>query len=54
MELQAREIASWGREVFVKIPVTNTYGEFSGALIRRLSTAGVRVNVDRHPDARSG
>ena len=45
MELQAREIASWGRQVFVKIPVTNTHGEFTGRLIRRLSAAGVRVNA---------
>jgi transaldolase len=45
MELQAREIASWGAQVFVKIPVTNTHGEFTGRLIRRLSAAGVRVNA---------
>src|SRR5262245_43660539 len=45
MEGQAREIASWGGNVFVKIPVTNTRGEFAGGLIRRLSTAGVRVNA---------
>src|SRR5215831_17751982 len=45
MELQAREIASWGDHVFVKIPVTNTRGEFTGRLIRRLSAAGVRINA---------
>lgn len=45
MEAQAREIASWGRNVNVKIPVTNTKGEFSGALIERLSKAGVQLNV---------
>lgn len=45
MELQAREIASWGSNVFVKIPVTNTRGAFAGRLIRRLSSAGVRVNA---------
>jgi transaldolase len=45
MELQAYAIASWGPNVFVKIPVTNTRGEFSGPLISRLSSAGVQVNV---------
>ena len=45
MEKQALEIASWGKNVNVKIPVTNTRGEFSGALVERLSRAGVQVNV---------
>ncbi len=45
MEKQAYEIASWGRNVNVKIPVTNTKGEFSGPLIERLSRTGVVVNV---------
>jgi len=45
MELQAREIASWGKNVFVKIPVTNTLGESAAPLIRRLSAAGVQINV---------
>jgi transaldolase len=45
MEAQARVIASWGPNVNVKIPVTNTKGEFSGDLIRRLSGSGVILNV---------
>jgi transaldolase len=45
MEAQALEIASWGHNVNVKIPVTNTRKEFSGALIERLSKAGVKLNV---------
>jgi len=45
MEHQAMEIASWGTNVYVKIPVTNTKQEFSGQLIENLSAAGVRVNV---------
>ena len=45
MEAQAREIASWGKNVNVKIPVTNTKKEFAGALIERLSKAGVQLNV---------
>lgn len=45
MERQAKEIASWGKNVNVKIPVTNTKGEFAGDLIKRLSESGVVVNV---------
>lgn len=45
MERQAMEIASWGKNVNVKIPVTNTKGEFSGPLVGKLSKAGVTVNV---------
>jgi len=45
MEKQAREIASWGQNVYVKVPVTNTAGAFSGRLIRRLSLARVKLNV---------
>lgn len=45
MERQAREIASWGPNVYVKIPVTNTRRESSVELIRTLSHAGVKLNV---------
>ena len=45
MERQAREIAGWGENVYVKIPVTNTRGESAGALVKRLSRAGVKLNV---------
>jgi transaldolase len=45
MEQQAREIASWGKNVYVKIPVTNTKGEFAGPLIATLSRAGIKLNV---------
>jgi transaldolase len=45
MEQQAREIASWGDNVYVKIPVTNTRGDFAGPLIATLSQAGVKLNV---------
>jgi len=45
MVRQARTIASWGSNVNVKIPVTNTRGEFCGPVIRTLSAAGVMVNV---------
>ena len=45
MHHQASEIASWGENVYVKIPVTNTKGEFAGPLIAVLSRAGVKLNV---------
>lgn len=45
MERQAREIAKWGENVYVKIPVTNTRREPSYDLIRRLSNDGVKLNV---------
>jgi transaldolase len=45
MEAQAREIATWGANVNVKIPVTNTKRVFCGPIVGRLSSAGVQVNV---------
>ncbi len=45
MERQALEIASWGPNVYVKVPVTNTRGDPSYALASRLASRGVKVNV---------
>ena len=45
MERQAREIASWGSNVYVKVPVTNTKREPAFDLIRRLSADGIKINV---------
>src|SRR5882757_11557387 len=45
MERQAREIATWGENVYVKIPITNTRREPSVALISRLTHTGIKVNV---------
>ena len=45
MEAQAMKIASWGSNVNIKIPVTNTKGAFTGPLIKRLADKGVQVNV---------
>ena len=45
MERQARLIASWGDNVYVKIPVTNTKKESSFNLVKTLSSAGIKVNV---------
>jgi len=45
MERQAMEIAEWGSNVYVKIPVTNTRREPTYDLIQRLSHSKVKVNV---------
>jgi transaldolase len=45
MERQALAIASWGKNVNVKIPVTTTKHDFCGPLIKKLSAAGVALNV---------
>jgi transaldolase len=45
MEREALEIASWGTNVYVKVPVTNTRGQSSARLVGRLSQAGVQLNV---------
>ncbi|MBM4304163.1 MAG: transaldolase [Deltaproteobacteria bacterium] len=45
MKRQALEIASWGENVYVKIPITNSEAESSLALIKELSHSGVKLNV---------
>jgi transaldolase len=42
---QGRRIANWGKNVNVKIPVTNTKGDFAGSVLRALSAEGVVLNV---------
>jgi transaldolase len=45
MERQARRIASWGANVNVKIPITNTLGDSAIGVVERLSGDGITVNV---------
>jgi transaldolase len=45
MEREARAIASWGGNTYVKIPITNTKGESAAPLIRTLSAEGFSLNV---------
>jgi transaldolase len=45
MERQARTIASWGDNVYVKIPITNTRSEPALDVVSRLSHEGIRINV---------
>ena len=45
MERQARKIGSWGSNVYVKLPITNTKGEWAGPLVQKLAAEGFRLNV---------
>jgi transaldolase len=45
MEREARKIASWGGNTYVKIPVTNTKAESACPLIKKLSDDGISLNV---------
>jgi transaldolase len=45
MERQARLIATWGKNVYVKVPVTNTKREKSTAMVERLAKDGIQLNV---------
>ena len=54
MIAQARCIASWGKNVNVKIPVTNTKGEFTGPVIGASGARGRHAQRHRDHDARSG
>ena len=45
MERQAEEIASWGDNVYVKIPITNTKRETCYALVEKLASQKIKVNV---------
>lgn len=45
MYIQAKTISSWGKNVYVKIPVTNTKGESSHLLIKELSYERINLNI---------
>jgi len=45
MRRQALKIAAWAKNVFVKIPITNTRGESSLAVVRELAREGVQLNI---------
>ena len=42
---QAYEIDSWGKNVYVKIPVVNSKGKFTGSVIKELSDNGIKLNI---------
>jgi transaldolase len=45
MEREARKIGNWGKNVYIKIPVTNTKGESTAPLVKKLSHDGLKLNV---------
>jgi transaldolase len=45
MEKEARKIGSWADNVYIKIPITNTKGEYSSGLIKKLSSEGFKLNI---------
>ncbi len=45
IEKQAYKIHKWGKNVFVKIPVTNSKGKFSGKIIKKLSNQKLKLNI---------
>jgi transaldolase len=45
MERQALEIASWGENVYVKVPITNTKREYCYDMVQKLAKQGVKLNV---------
>ena len=45
MEKQALQINSWGKNVYVKIPVTTSRGIFTGKIIKKLSNKKIKLNI---------
>tara|TARA_B100000902_G_scaffold374617_1_gene403755 strand:- start:51 stop:749 length:699 start_codon:yes stop_codon:yes gene_type:complete len=45
MKIQAYKINSWGRNVYVKIPVVNSKGKFTGKVIKELNNKNIKLNI---------
>jgi transaldolase len=45
MKEQAKKIASWGKNVFVKVPITNSFGVSTKSVVEALTQDGIKVNV---------
>ena len=45
MKIQALKINSWGKNVYVKIPVTNSRGIFMGKIIKELNNLNIKLNI---------
>ena len=45
MERQALKINSWGKNIYVKIPVVNSKGKFTGQLIKKLNKKKIKLNI---------
>ena len=42
---QALKINNWGKNVYVKIPIVNSKGKFTGSIIKKLSNRGIKLNI---------
>ena len=42
---QGFKINNWGKNVFVKVPVTNSKGKFTGSVIKKLNSNGIKLNI---------
>ena len=45
MKKQAAQINTWGKNVYVKIPVANSKGKFMGRIIKELNNQNVKLNI---------
>ena len=45
MIFQGEQISNWGKNVYVKVPVTNSKGKFMGKVIRELNSNGIKLNI---------
>jgi len=45
MKIQALKINSWGKNIYVKIPITNSRGIFMGKVIRELNNLNIKLNI---------
>ena len=45
MKIQAKKISSWGKNVYVKIPISNSRGKFMGKIIRELNDQNIKINI---------
>ena len=42
---QGKKISTWGKNVYVKVPVINSKNKFSGAIIKKLNNKGIKLNI---------
>ncbi len=45
MILQGQKISKWGKNVYVKVPVTNSKGQFTGRVIKKLNSNKIKLNI---------
>ncbi len=45
MIFQGKKISKWGKNVYVKVPITNSKGKFTGKVIKELNSCGIKLNI---------